>query len=229
MATERINHFIATSLWGACLTAEQLARVQRDTSELHVSAGETIGLQGLRAEYWYGVEDGLVKVCNVFINGKPTTLIGIPPGGWFGEGSVLKNEIRPYDVVAIRESYLALVPASTFHWLLEVSLPFNRFLINQLNARLAQSVIRVEHLRSKHPERHIAHCIAELFMVELYPKTSTSLQISQGEIALLAGLSRQLVNRTLQRLELEGLLKVTYGSLTITDVDGLRHFASSAD
>ena len=170
-----------------------------------------------------------MKVSNVTRDGRPTSLIGIPTGGWFGEGSVLKNESRPYDVVALRASHLAQVPAATFHWLLGCSLPFNRFLIEQLNARLAQFVIRVEHFRSSGPERHVAHCLAELFNAELYPGTAAMLRISQEEIALLAGVSRQLVNRALHRLEDAKLLQASYGSIRILDIEALRAFASEAE
>lgn len=228
MASERIKEFIGASLWGKSLTAEQLHRVQSDASELTASAGQTVCHRGGRSEYWYGVAEGLVKVSNVSRSGQPTTLIGIPTGGWFGEGSVLKNEIRPYDVVALRESRLALVPASTFHWLLGTSLPFNRVLIDQLNARLAQFVIRVEHFRSYDHDRHVAHCLAELFNAELYPETAATLRISQGEVAFLAGVSRQLVNRTLRRLEDANLLQISYGSISILDIEALRAFAATA-
>ena len=40
--------------------------------------------------------------------------------------------------MAMRETRLALVLRATFHWLLEVSPGFNRFVIEQLNERLAQ-------------------------------------------------------------------------------------------
>ena len=34
-------------------------------------------------------------------DGTSMTYSGLPPGGWFGEGTVLKNEARRYDVVAL--------------------------------------------------------------------------------------------------------------------------------
>ncbi|SFV09215.1 Crp/Fnr family transcriptional regulator [Pseudoduganella namucuonensis] len=229
MASDSIKDFIATSLWGRKLGAEELRRVLSDSSELLVDGGQTVCHRGVRAEYWYGVADGLLKVSNVTRGGRPTSLIGIPTGGWFGEGSVLKSEIRPYDVVALRESRLALVPSSTFHWLMDTSLAFNRFLIEQLNARLAQFVIRLEHFRSSAPEKHVAHCLAELFNAELYPGTASKLQISQEEIAYLAGVSRQLANRTLHRLEEAKVLQASYGSIRILDIEALRAFASLPD
>src|SRR5256885_7579682 len=61
-----------------------------------------------------------------------------PPGCWFGEGTLLKREGWPFDATAIEDTLLALMPAATFHWLLEHSLGFNRFLLDQVNARLGQ-------------------------------------------------------------------------------------------
>jgi CRP-like cAMP-binding protein len=226
MASEQLEHFIASSAWGKNISAQQLARVTGDAAELTVGAGQTVCHRGVRADYWYGVIEGLVKVSTVSRSGRPTTFIGIPAAGWFGEGAVLKNEIRPYDVVALRESRLALIPAPTFHWLLGASLPFNAFLIAHLNARLAQFVVRLEHARSHDPDQHVTHCLAELFNAELYPGTATTLQISQEEIAFLAGVSRQLVNRALRRLEENKLLQLGYGSITILDLEALRAFAS---
>ena len=34
-------------------------------------------------------------------------MTGVPAGGWIGEGSLLKNEERKYDVVALRDSQVA--------------------------------------------------------------------------------------------------------------------------
>lgn len=191
-------------------------------SETTAGPGEAICRNGQRSDYWYGVFDGLVKVANVAPDGKPTTLIGISAGGWFGEGSVFKHEKRPYDVIALRESRLAQIPAETFHWLLSSSIPFNHFLISQLNTRLAQFVIRCEHLRSYAPERHVALCLSELFNPVLYPGTTTTLHISQEETAFLTGVSRGIVNRALRHLEEDGVVEVRYGTINILDPAALR-------
>lgn len=228
MERDLLDTFIASSAWGKQLPPDQLEYVSRTAKVSQVAAGETVCYRGGPADYWYGVIDGLVKVSTIDPNGRPTTFIGIPAGGWFGEGAVLKHELRPYDVVALRDSRLALIPAVAFHWLLGRSLPFNGFLISHLNARLAQFVIRLAHARTHDPVQHVTHCLAELFNPELYPGTTATLQISQEEIAFLAGVSRQLVNRALRSLEAAQLLELAYGSITIRDVDALRAFAAQA-
>ena len=60
---------------------------------------------------------------------------------------MLKDQPRPYDVVALRDSQVAYLPRTTFTWLLDNSISFNRFLVNQLNERLGQFIAAIEYER----------------------------------------------------------------------------------
>ena len=156
--------------------------------------------------------------------GKTVTFTGLLSGGWFGEGSVLKSEPRKYDVVALRDSRLALMPRATFNWLLDNSIPFNRFLLMQLNERLGLFISLVEYDRMLDTDARVARCLAALFNSYLNPGYGNRLQISQEEIGYLCSTSRQRANQALQVLEKKGFLKIDYGSITILDLKGLRQF-----
>jgi len=172
------------------------------------------------------VVDGLVKIHSLSPSGKSVTFAGIPAGGWFGEGSVLKGEPLKYDIVALRDSRIALMPEATFRWLLDTSIPFNRFLLTQLNERLGQFIGMVEHDRLLEPDARVARALAALFNPHLYPDTRPSIQISQEELGYLAGASRQRVNRALQVLAGANLIKVDYGLVTVLDLDGLTRYGN---
>jgi CRP-like cAMP-binding protein len=116
------------------------------------------------------------------------------------------------------------MPRATFQWLLDTSIPFNRFLLNQLNARLGLFISLVEYDRMLETDARVARCLASLFNPYLNPIASRQLQIPQEEIGYLCSTSRQRANQALQLLEREGLLKVEYGGVTILDMDGLRSF-----
>lgn len=180
--------------------------------------------KGEPVDHWIGVIEGLVKISSVSVRGKAVTFTGIAPGGWFGEGSMLKEEPRRYDAVALRDSRIACLPRATFHWLLDTSIAFNRYLLIQLNERLGQFIGTVEIDRLLGPDARVARCLAQLFNPLLYPGLGRKLEISQGEIGYLTGLSRQRVNQALRRLESSELLKVDYGGLTVLSLDGLREF-----
>ena len=134
------EELLRTSLWGRALTEAEMAKALAGTSERTFAAGAFICMKGQPVDYWMGVIDGLGKMASHWTTGKTTSLTGISSGGWFGEGSLLKNEVRRYDVMALRESRIAFMNRSTFLWLMDHSIPFNRYLITQLNERLGQFI-----------------------------------------------------------------------------------------
>jgi CRP-like cAMP-binding protein len=173
--------------WARGLTEAQLTRVDRETQVAQFTAGSVVCREGVPAQHWVGVLDGMVKVDSVTPDGRSTTFIGVSSGGWLGEGSLLKREIRPYEVVTLRDSWIALMPLQTFDWLYETSLGFNHFLVHQLNARLGQFVALVETGRIQTTTARVALCIAQLLDPALCSATSNVLHISQEEVARLCG------------------------------------------
>jgi CRP/FNR family cyclic AMP-dependent transcriptional regulator len=213
---------VRASIWGRALRPEERLRVELEVIERTVPAGGYVCRKGEPVNHWIGVIDGLVKLGTVSAEGKAATLAGVPSGGWFGEGSLLKSEPRRYDAVALRDSHIALMPRATFTRLLDSSIPFNRFLLEQLNERLAQFIAMLEYERLLDPEARVARCLAWLFNPFLYPGIGQKLRVSQEEIGYLSGISRQRVNQALQALEKDGLLRVEYGGVTILNLEGLR-------
>jgi CRP-like cAMP-binding protein len=204
------------------LTGAQIERVNREAFARSYAAGATVCPRGSPSMHWLGVMDGMLKVDSVSAEGRSTTFAGVPSGAWFGEGAVLKGEPRPYAVVAIRDSTVAFLPRATFHWLIDDSRPFSRWVIDQLNARLGHYVALIETVRFQEATGRVAYCLAELFNPHLFPTTQARLEISQDEVAKLSGLSRQNTNRALHDLEHAGLLRMQYGVIEVVDLPALQ-------
>lgn len=214
----------AASVWADQIDPQQLDLAVREIIVREFGPGEPVCRMGESVEYWHGLIDGLVKMNKFSAEGKSITFAGIAPGGWWGEGSLLKREKRRYDVTALRRSRVAFMPRATFERLLDTSIPFNRFLLVQLNERLGQFIAAIEHERMLDTDARVARAIASLFNPILGPGAQMQLQISQEEIGFLSGASRQRANQALQLLEKEGLLRLEYGGVTVVDLDGLRRF-----
>ena len=215
---------LRTSLWTRSLKPRQIARVEAETLVRDLPVGVPVCRKGEPVEHWIGLVDGLVKMTSVNPEGKTTTFTGVTSGGWFGEGSLLKDRTRKYDVVTLRESRVAYMPRATFEWLLDTDIGFNRFLLMQLNERLGQFISVVESERLLEPDARVARSLAGLYNPVLYPDQARDVQLSQEEVGYLAGVSRQRVNAALQKLEKAGLVKIEYGRIRILDLDGLRNF-----
>lgn len=216
--------FLGQAYWWQTLTPAQRERVASETQARPVAIGGFVCRKGEPVSHWIGIIAGLVRLGTHSAEGKIASLTGIPAGAWFGEGSLLKDEPRRYDAIALRDSRVAYMPRATFHWLLNESIPFNRFLLGHLNERLGQFIGMLESQRLANPDARVASCIAWLYQPSLYPSTDAQLRITQEELGFLSGVSRQRVNQALQRLAEEGLLRVDYGRITILDLDGLRSF-----
>lgn len=209
------------AFWADMLTDEEAERARRGVSERHFAAGSYICHRGDKLDHWTGVVTGLVKIGAISASGKAITFAGIGAGGWLGEGSVLKDEPRKYDLVALRNTRLAMMSRPTFMWLFDHSVGFNKFLVTQLNERMGQFIATIEHDRLHDPTARVARNIAWLFNPVLYPGVGQHIDITQEELAMLAGLSRQIVGRSLRILEEAQLLKVERAGLTVRDIERL--------
>jgi CRP-like cAMP-binding protein len=215
---------LQSSPWLAPLEAAERQRVVADLRVVQVDAGEYVCRIGRPVTFWFGLVDGLLKMSNDDAMAMPITFTGVPPGGWFGEGTVLKREIYRYNIQALRKSVVAGISTDTFHWLLDRSIGFNRFVMMQLNERLGQFIAAREIDRLVHVDERVARSLASLFHPLLYPGVGELLRITQQELGYLVGLSRQRVNEALNALQTAAVIRIEYGGVRVLDLDRLRAY-----
>lgn len=216
------THELAAIPWLQVLSASERERAVDDLCISEVPSGEIICRVGRPVTYWFGVVEGLLKMSSDNVEGHSMTFTGVPPGGWFGEGTAIKRETYRYNIQALRKSRVAGLHVDTFHWLLDHSIGFNRFVMKQLNERLGQFIAAREIDRMTNPDIRVARSLASLFNPVLYPGLGAVLRITQQELAYLVGLSRQRVNEALTVLAQQGTIAVEYGGLRVLDLQALR-------
>jgi len=222
---KQIEAWLEDTTWMRLLPQAVRERVLADAYvELHAEKA-FVARKGEPANSWIGVVDGLLKASGDFRSGKSLIYSGIPAGSWIGEGSVLKRELRHYDIVAVQPSRTVHIPRATFRWLLDTSLDFNHFLLDHINERLGQFMGMVETARIDDPLVKLARSILSLFNPVLYPGMGSALFVSQEELGELAGLSRQRTNAAIKALQRAGLVRANYGNLQIVDLQALGSFA----
>lgn len=208
--------------WLRLLQPEIRGRAVAELLVGDAAAGDYVCRVGRPVTYWFGVVEGLLKMSADNAQGMTMTFSGVPSGGWFGEGTALKRESYRYNVQALRKSVVAGLSVDSFHWLLDHSIGFNRFVMNQLNERLGQFIAAREIDRMNNPDARVARSLAALFNPVLYPGVGDILRITQQELAYLVGLSRQRVNEALTSLAAQGTIRVEYGGLRVLDLAALR-------
>jgi CRP/FNR family transcriptional regulator, cyclic AMP receptor protein len=210
--------------WLRVLTADEAAIAAADMRVVEAEAGEYVCRVGRPVTFWFGLIDGLLKMSNDSDLGLPITFTGLPPGGWFGEGTVLKHEPYRYNIQALRKSLVAGISVATFDWLIGRSIAFNGFVMRQLNERLGQFIAAREIDRMSHPDERVARSLASLFHPVLYPGVGDLLRITQQELGYLVGLSRQRVNEALRALQAAGVIRIEYGGVRVLDLERLRYY-----
>lgn len=213
---------LANVPWLGALRPVERAQASAEMRAVTAQAGDLLCRIGKAPTYWFGVIDGLLKMSNDNSQAQPITFTGLPPGAWFGEGTVLKREPYRYNIQALRRSTVAGLPIDAFHELLDTSLAFNRFVLRQLNERLGQFIAAVEIDRLDDTDSRVARGLAALFHPVLYPGVGELLRITQQELGYVVGLSRQRVNEALNLLQDRGLIRVEYGGVRVLDLEGLR-------
>lgn len=222
--SEITDHLLEHSDWWHALAATQQAKVRDDLITRVFPANASVCRRGEPVDYWPGVATGLIKICTTDEHGRAATFMGVPCGGWFGEGSLLKDEPRRYDAIALRESTVVMMSRACFTELLDNSIGFNRFVLMQINERLGQFIGSVEYQRLLSPEGRLARTLAQMFNPQLFPGVDLTLTFSQAELGQLSGLSRQRINQALRVLENADLVDVQYGRVIVKSIDGLRYY-----
>jgi CRP/FNR family transcriptional regulator, cyclic AMP receptor protein len=218
------SHFLQMQPWFGELPADAQARIAQAVFTAKGAKGDVMLHAGDLVAGWYAVLSGLVKLQSTSSEGRRSAYLGIPGGEWFGEGSAMKDEARRYDVIALRETELLCLPRAEFHRLRAASLAFNQALADQLNMRLGQAMAIIETMRLRTPEQRVA-----MYLGRLLWHGPRKLSLSQEELGILAGLSRQTVNLALKRLEQRGLVSLEFGRVGIVDDQGLTDFAMAPD
>ena len=218
------TQFLRGQRWFAELQPEIQARIADKVFTLQGAKGDVILRSGVAVEGWYAVLSGLVKLQTQFSRGRRQGYLGIPGGEWFGEGSVMKDEPRRYEVVALRDSELLCLPRPEFAELRATNLKFNQAIAEMLNMRLGQAMLIIETFRLRTPEQRVA-----MYLSRVLWHGPRKLSLSQEELGILVGLSRQSINQVLKTLEQMGLVSLDFGRVSIVNEQGLMELAMKTE
>jgi CRP-like cAMP-binding protein len=224
-----MQEFLRCTPWVQAVPHSIRQRVLNDVYERTYGVGELVARKSEAATSWIGVMEGLLKLSDVHRSGKPILFTGVPAGDWIGEGTIIKRELRRYDIVSVSDTRTANLPASTFRWLMDSCIEFNHIVVARLNERLAQFICMMEIDRMDDPVARVARAIGALYNPVLSPNLDPVLRLSQTELGELVGVSRQTVNTALKRLQEEGLVAVQYGHTVVIQARRLQRYGSEEE
>jgi len=209
----------------AGLPAEQLEKVARIAQSKSFEKGETLFSDGQKADGFYVVAQGRIKVFKVSLEGKEQILHIFGPGEPVGEVPVFAGSAFPAGAAALEKSLLLFFPKNAFVRLLEENTSLVLNMLAVLSRRLRQFTVQVENLSLKEVPGRLAGYL--LFLAKEENNTRrVELAISKAQLASLLGTIPETLSRILAKMRDTGLIEVEGAVISLLDLEGLELLAA---
>jgi CRP/FNR family cyclic AMP-dependent transcriptional regulator len=186
-----------------------------------LAQGDSLFLKGSMPDALFGVVQGTLRVSVTGASGREAVIAVLQPGHWFGEVSLLVGQERVYDTFATEPTEMAVVSAPDFHRLIASSFEIHMAFTRLIGLRLRQALRWIDDaILSPLPVR-----LAQRILALAQLGSGEPLAVSQEDLAMMLGVSRQSVNRQLKLWEDAGLLRLEYKRIALRAPDALERLA----
>ena len=210
--------------WFGGIPAPHRALLLGQLRQRQTHAGERIYAFGAPPDGLYVVLDGEVRLVSYPRVGKQVLHLVLTPPSWFGEVSVLDDGPRPNEAISVGTATLGHLALADFQKLAAAAPGLYRDL-GILSCRHQRSSLKYMGLMmSQTPPARIALLLLRSPRTPA-PRGRPTLHMSQEDLAGMVGVSRQSVNKTLQRLQAMRVIELQYGRIIVTDEPRLAQVA----
>jgi CRP/FNR family transcriptional regulator len=216
------------SLLFSGLNDENLADVAAIATRKTFAKGETLFAEGEKADGFFLLSTGSVKLCKISPDGKEKVLHFVYPSETFAEAAFFGDGAYPAEARALEKGEALFFPKEGFMGLLERNPRFSLNLIVSLSLLLRRFARQIEELSFAEVPARLA-----AYLLELAEKKSTSYQgktyvdigMKKGELASHIGTVSETLSRSLKKLRDEGVIDVDGNRVIIYDMIRLKRLA----
>lgn len=202
------------------LSSAELEKLTGLTVERSFQPGEFILFEGDRADWFYLIQQGRVKVVKQTPSGKDFILEVFSTGEMFGAVAVFKDIPYPASAQAIEQTSVLGIRREDLLAFLARDPAVALKIINILGERLEKAHDRLRDLATERVEQRLAR-----ILLMLAGKIGPSLPFTKQEIADMAGTTTETTIRVLSRLAKGDVIRSTRGRIVIHDEKRLRLLA----
>lgn len=167
----------------------------------------------------YLVLDGIIKIVSFSGEGKEIIMNRMYPGEIFGEIALIDGGERTASAYCAERSSLLAIERRSMFAFLEAYPKFYKAIINQLCAYLRVNTENIEDSAFLDRYQKIAKRI--LRAKEKQNTEGPIIKMSQEELANMLGFSREIVNKSLQDMQEQGLIALQRSKIEVLNDDGL--------
>jgi CRP-like cAMP-binding protein len=212
------KHAVSSTRYISTLSAEISDALARQLISRTYTAGQVICLEGEPGEYAYLLEKGWAKAVRTAIDGREQAAMFLHDGEIFGDEAVFGRAAYPVTVIALEKVSAWAIEGTAMMGLANRYPALGLAFLEHLSARVLYYVQLVEDLGLRSVQARIAHTLlqhAELRDGHLMvPRRSWT---TLDEMAVRLGTVRDVLSRSLNTLEVEGILHLERSKIIILD------------
>ena len=219
------KEIIKKALLFSGLADEYLVEVADIVVRRPFAKGESLFNEGDKAEGFYLLASGALKLCKVSPDGREKVLHMVHPVETFAEAAFFGDGNYPAEARGVEKGEVLFFPRGAFMGLLERNPRFSLNLIASLSLLLRRFARQIEELSFADAPSRLAS-----YLLDLAARKSTSFQgrtyleldMRKGELASRLGTVSETLSRTLKKMKEEGIIEVDGNKVTVLNMERLQ-------
>ncbi len=190
-----------------------------------MARGETLFVQGDRADSIFIVLDGWMKLSRITQSGDDIVVAVYSQGESFGEAAAMKGGVYPVTVEAVEDSVLFQITAKTIAHYIRTHPEMAMAMLSSTFRHNHELVLEIEDIKGHNGAQRLA-----TFLVALAPTdegaSTFSLPYDKGLIAARLGMKPESLSRSISNLRAQGVT-VRGQHVSVADLGRLKEFIGS--
>jgi CRP/FNR family transcriptional regulator len=221
-------HFVRDCYLFAGLKEEELQGVGQITSFRTLKKNDSVFLEGEKANGFFFLCQGRVKLYKSSIDGKEQLLHIVYPGETFAEAAMFEGSSYPATAQVMDDSKLLFIDKNGFLGLLKGHPEIGLRMLGNISKYLHHFIRLVEDLSLKEVSSRVAKYFLDVMNREGIPiedGIEFRLEMARSDVAARLGTVRETLSRTLRRLRDKAVIEVDGKKIRILDKDALEKIA----
>jgi len=220
---ERFIHQLQTISFFKALHSDSLSQLASHAQGRHYAVGEMVFLEGEKSHGLYWLQSGWLKVVKMSPSGREQVLHFLKPGQSFNEIGAFTNHPNPATVIVLEAARVWLIPKQEVMRLLRSNPDFAQHVIESMAERMQYLVMLVEDLSLRSVMGRLARLILDSATEDILHRPRW---YTQSVVAARLGTVTDVIQRTLRRLEVDGLIEVKREVIRIKNREQLEAIAT---
>ena len=206
------------------LIPSELEFINKNKTQILYKKNEIVCKQGAFASFVLYISDGLVKLYFESPNNKNINIKILKTSEFIGLSSIYGNNIYNYSAVALKDSYICLIEKESIKKLIVDNGKFASELIQGYCKNEIQLFDKIRSLGNKQMHGRLADTLLYLHNDDFKEYDIFPL-LSRGDIAELAGISRESTVRLLTELKNDKIIDIDGKQIEILNIEKLKEIS----